>query len=171
MNGPGPRMQNPSERGLTPIEVVVALAVTGLMVSLVFSAVDTYLVRRQIAESLTLAQPLQHRVAQVFRSSGEPPSDDRGQRTAELGGGTYVNSIAIVDGRIDLRFGRAADAAIAGRVLSLTPFETANLEVVWVCGSAAPGVGLHPLGFSGGSRQAAQVPTSIEPRYLPRACR
>ena len=170
MNGVGPRKRNASERGLTTIEVVVALAVTLLVLSLLFSAVDTYLVRRQVAESLTLAQPLQHRVAHTFRSSGEPPGD-AGQWTAEVGGGTYVDTIDIVDGRIDLRFGRAADSAIAGRVLSLTPFETADLEVVWVCGSAAPGVGLHPLGFSGGSRQAVQVPTSIEPRYLPPACR
>jgi hypothetical protein len=91
--------------------------------------------------------------------------------TGEPAGGAYVDNIEIVDGRIDLRFGRAADAAIAGQVLSLTPFETADLEVVWVCGSAVPGVGLQPLGFSGGSRQAVQAPTSIEPRYLPPACR
>jgi hypothetical protein len=171
VNRLGPRKRNASERGLATIEVVVALAVTLLMLSLLFSAVDTYLVRKQVAESLTLAQPLQHRVAHIFRSSGEPPGDDGGGWTAEVRGNTYVDAIDIVDGRIDLRFGRAADAAIAGRVLSLTPFETADLEIVWVCGSAAPGVGLHPLGFSGGSRQAVQAPTSIEPRYLPPACR
>ena len=171
VNWLGAREQNASEEGLTTIEVVVALAVTGLMLSLLFSAVDTYRVRRQVADSLALAQPLQHRVAHVFRSSGEPPSDQTGQPTAELSGGTYVDTIDIVDGRIELKFGRAADAAIAGQVLSLTPFETADLEVVWVCGTAAPGVGLHPLGFSGGSRQAVQAPTSIEPRYLPPACR
>lgn len=160
-------------RGLTTIEVVVALAVTGLMLSLVFSAVHTYLVRGQVAESLALAVPLQHRVAHAFRSSGVPPGDDlvRGQPTDDLAAGTYVDNVEISDGRIDLRFGRAAAAAIAGRVLSLTPFETADLEVVWVCGSAVPDVGLHPLGFSGGFRQAVQAPTSIERRYLPSECR
>lgn len=169
----GPRKQNAGERGLTTIEVVVALAVTGLMLSLVVSAVDTYLVRGQVAESLALAAPLQHRVAHAFRSSGVPPGDElvRAQPTGELAGGPYVDNIEIRDGRIDLRFGGAADAALAGHVLSLIPFETADLEVVWVCGSAVPGVGLHPLGFSGGSRQAVQTPASIEPRYLPPACR
>jgi type IV pilus assembly protein PilA len=171
VNRLGPLKQNASERGLTTIEVVVAVAVTALMLALAFSAVDTYFVRKQVAESLTLAQPLQHRVAHVFRSSGDPPGDASSQPTAEQIGGTYVDTIDIVDGRIDLRFGRAADGAIAGRVLSLTPFETADLEVVWVCGGAVPGVGLHPLGFSSGARQAVQAPTSIEPRYLPRACR
>ena len=172
VNGVGPRKRNASERGLTTIEVVVALAVTGLMLSLIVSAIDTYVVRGQVAESLTLAVPLQHQVALAFRESGVPPGDDLvgAQPTGGLGS-TYLHNIEIIDGRIDLRFGGTADAALAGRVLSLTPFETADLEVVWVCGSAVPGVGLHPLGFSGGSRQAVQAPTSIEPRYLPRACR
>jgi len=172
LNRQGPRQQDASEKGLTTIEVVVALAVTGLMLSLVVSAVDTYVVRGQVAESLGLAAPLQHQVAHAFRYSGVPPGDDLPRSLSDdLVGGTYVDNIEIVDGRIDLRFGRAADAAIAGQVLSLTPFETADLEVVWVCGTAVPGVGLHPLGFSGGSRQAEQPPTSIEPRYLPPACR
>jgi hypothetical protein len=173
VSGQGPREQSASERGLTTIEVVVAVTVTALMLLLAFSAVDTYVVRGQVAESLALAVPLKHRIAHAFRSSGVPPGNDlvRAQPMGELAGGTYVDNIDIIDGRIDLRFGRAADAAIAGRVLSLTPFETADLEVVWVCGSAVPGVGLHPLRFSGGARQAVQAPTSIEPRYLPPACR
>jgi len=173
VNRQRPCKQIASQRGLTTVEVVVALAVTGLMLSLVVSAVDTYVVRGQVAESLALAVPLQHRVVHAFRSSGVPPGDDlvRGQATGEPAGNPYVDNIDIVDGRIDLRFGREAGAAIAGHVLSLTPFETADLEVVWVCGSAVPGVGLQPLGFSGGSRQAVQAPTSIEPRYLPPGCR
>jgi len=173
VNRQGPRTHIASERGLSTIEVVVALAVTGLMLSLAFAAVDTYVVRGQVAESLALAVPLQHRVAHAFRSSGVPPGNDlvREQPTGELAGSAYVDNIEIIDGRIDLRFGRAADAALAGHVLSLTPFETADLDVVWVCGSAVPGVGLHPLGFSGGSPHAVQAPASIEPRYLPRACR
>jgi hypothetical protein len=173
VNRQGLRKQNASEQGLTTIEVVVALAVTGLMLSLAVSAVDTYVVRGQVAESVALAVPLQHQVAHAFRSSGVPPGDElvKAQPTGELAGGTYVDNISIIDGRIDLRFGGAADAALAGHVLSLTPFETADLEVVWVCGTAVPGVGLHPLGFSDGSRQAVQAGTSVEPRYLPRACR
>ena len=173
VNRRGPRTHVAIEGGLSTIEVVVALAVTGLMLSLGFSAIDTYFVRGQVAESLALAVPLQHRVTHAFRSSGVPPGHDlvTGQPMGDLDAGNYVDSIEIIDGRIDLRFGRAADAALAGHVLSLTPFEAANLEVVWVCGSAVPGVGLHPLGFSGGSRQAVQAPTSIEPRYLPPECR
>jgi hypothetical protein len=82
-----------------------------------------------------------------------------------------VESVEIVDGRIDILFGSRADGAIAGRRISLTPYETADMEIVWICGNQAPGPGLAPLGFASGGRQAAQLPTTIEARYLRPECR
>jgi hypothetical protein len=63
------------------------------------------------------------------------------------------------------------DSVLAGKILSLTPFETADQNVVWVCGNEFSGVGLNPLGFAAGGPQAEQVVTAIEDRYLPPACR
>ena len=100
------------------------------------------------------AAAIQQRVARAFKRDGTPPPDgeaaglaaDLAEAAAE-----FVESVQIVNGRIELRFGRSADAAIMGSVLSLTPFETAEQDVVWVCGNRAPGVGLQPLGFMGGA--------------------
>lgn len=173
MNRRSAHKQTPTEEGLTAIEVIVALAATALMLALAVSTVRTYAIRAQVAESVALAAPLQYQVAREFRAVGIPPADGlaAGQAAGGRTGGTYLDDIGIVDGRIELKFGRAANAAIAGRVLSLTPFETVDHQVVWLCGNDVPGVGLRPLGFWGGSRQAAQAPTTVEPRYLPPACR
>jgi hypothetical protein len=70
-----------------------------------------------------------------------------------------------------LTFGNAASDAIAGRRLSLTPYETVSRKVVWLCGNAIPGPGLHPLGFAAGGPHAQQIPTTVESRYLPARCR
>ena len=75
------------------------------------------------------------------------------------------------DGRIDIIYGGQADSAIAGRRISLTPYETAAPDIVWLCGNEIPEPGLQPLGFAGGGCQARQIPTTIEARYLPPACR
>jgi hypothetical protein len=83
----------------------------------------------------------------------------------------FVESVTIVAGRIDVLYGAQADPSIAGRRISLTPYETADGSVVWLCGNATPGPGLKPLGFAGGSRQAANVRTTIEARYLSGPCR
>lgn len=161
-------------RGFTLIELVATLAVTALVAAVGLSAYRTHVVRDQIAATVVRSEPLQARVAESFRRFGVPPRD-----ATEAGMphdtphslGDYVASVAITDGRIDIRYEDAADAAIAGQTLSLTPFETVGRDVVWVCGNALPGAGLEPLGFAGGARRALQTITTIDARYLPSACR
>ena len=150
------------------------IAVTALIAGLGASAYKTHVVRSEIAQSVALAARAQALVAQSFKRHGEPPADRDSALLSHAQGkedGPYVDSIDVVDGRIDLHFGSAANAAITGRTLSLTPFETADGEVFWICGNRIAGVGLHPLGFANGARQAVQVVTQIEPRYLPSTCR
>ena len=163
-----------SARGFTLIELVAALAVTALLAAAGLSAYRTHVVRDQIAATVVRSEPLQARVAESFRRFGVPPRDAAAAGMPQEAGrslGGYVASIAITDGRIDIRYDDAADSAIAGRTLSLTPFETVGRDVVWVCGNALPGAGLEPLGFAGGARRALQTITTIDARYLPSACR
>jgi type IV pilus assembly protein PilA len=160
--------------GFTVVELMAVIGVTAVVVAVGYSAWRTHAVRTQIADALASLNPLQTAVVSAFQATGEVPRD-----VAELGRavllseqiGAYVTSISVQDGRIDLDFGRQADAAIAGRRLSLTPHETASAQVVWLCGNEIPGPDLHPLGFAGGGRQAVQIPTTVEARFLPPGCR
>jgi len=157
------------------IELVLVVAITSVFVALAVSTYRAYSARAQIATSVEETAAVQRLVVAAFKSNGTPPLDAAAAGIDEtarvLLAGTYVESLGVLNGRIELRFGTSAHPAIAGKTLSLTPFETVEEDVVWVCGNAPPGVGLEPLGFAGGTLQAAQVPTSIEDRYLPPWCR
>jgi len=160
-------------RGFSVAELAIVLAVTALIAGLGASAYKTYFVRAEISQSLALAEHAKRQVTQSFERDGDPPANREAAGLSRAKGddhGPYVDSIEIVDGRIDLHFGNAADAAIAGHTLSLTPFESVSREVFWVCGNRVAGVGLKPLGFANGAHQSVQVVTPIEPRYLPPAC-
>jgi hypothetical protein len=163
-----------TSRGFSAPELAIVIAVTALIAGLGASAYKTYVVRREVTASVAFAAPAQEHVTQSFKRYGEPPRDRESAGLSRGKGdsrGQYVDWIDVVDGRVDLHFGSEADAALAGRTLSLTPFETADREVFWVCGNRIPGPGLKPLGFANGARQAVQVVTQIEPRYLPSTCR
>ena len=171
---PARRGDPSSQSGFTQLEAVVVLAVTLLVVALVVAALRTYFVRAEIAESIALAKYAQDQVTRAFRRTGIPPADSASAGVSDdhVDGATrYVAETRVTDGRIDLVFGPEASSALQGRTLSLTPFETADQQVVWICGAKEPGVGLKPLGFAGGGQLALQAPTSIEARYLPPACR
>jgi len=162
------------ERGVTIAELAAALAATAIIGAVGVSAYRTHLVRTEVARVVEAAGPLEHRVVTAFHAIGMPPRDaiEAGIPTdapAKLG--SHVEALTVIDGRIEFTFGNGADPAIAGERLSLTPFETVSREVVWVCGNKVPSLGLEPLGFSGGVRQAQQVLTTVDARYLPSVCR
>jgi type IV pilus assembly protein PilA len=157
--------------GVTSIELVIVIAITGLLVSLLVSAYLTYSIRAEVAAGIDTAAAWQDAVEQAFRASGQVPASTHDADASTDRWGPYVESIEVVDGRLDIIYGSEARLAIAGRRLSLTPYETATKEVVWVCGNAVPGRGLKPLGFADGGRQSVQVSATVEARYLPTKCR
>ncbi len=150
------------------------LAVTAIIGALGVSAYRTYAVRAEIVSGIAGTEAIRDRVVAAFKTTGIPPADrqtvglDRGH---DEDWGDYIDDVEVVRGRVDVRFGHRADDAIAGRTLSLTPFETADQRIVWLCGNKLPGPGLQPLGFAGGAAEPIQILTLIEVRFLPPTCR
>ena len=137
----------------------------------IYSAYRTYEVKRQVAEGIAIGNELISPVTEFFRRQGEVPSADTLNVANLPFSSAIVQSVTVVDGRIDIRYGDDADPALVGRQISLTPFETVERSVVWVCGNKLPGAGVKPLGFASGGRRAIQIPTTIEARYLSQHCR
>lgn len=162
----------PRRSAFTLGELAAVLAATSVVAALIYSAYRTHTVRSQVRAGIAVANELIPEVTEFFHRHGEAPAT---LEDAGLGGeepaSPVVESVQVVDGRIDVLFGERADPAIAGRQISLTPYETANRGVVWMCGNQLPGPGLQPLGFASGARQAVQIPASIDARYLSAACR
>jgi len=166
--------QRVAQPGFTFIELMIVIAITGVLGTLAFSAYNTYSIRRQIIEGIDLATSMKAPIIDAFIAMGEAPSDRLAAGVAmptDTPLNKYVTEMNVNDGRIDIRFGNQANETITDRTLSLTPYEAADLEVVWICGNHIPSQGLNPLGFSGGGRQAVQIPATIESRYLPSYCR
>jgi hypothetical protein len=165
----------PAEKGFSVLELGLVVTSSLIVVAVAVAAYRTHGVRAQVAASLAQAEPAQKLVVAAFENTGIPPADSAATgldpTTRHLLGGTYIDFVEVRHGRIDLRFGERADPALAGRTLSLTPFETADQRVVWICGNEEPGVGLNPLGFAGGASQAERPTTTIEARFLPPVCR
>jgi hypothetical protein len=163
------------QRGVHAIELALATAATAVIATLGVSMHQTHYVRAQVAATVEEAEAARPLIVAAFRSNGALPQDAAAAGIDESAHrlllGSYLDSLEVHDGRLDLRFGPTAYAAIAGQTLSLTPFETVERSVVWICGKQAPSVGLQPLGFAEGGSRTAQTTTSIENRYLPSSCR
>ena len=156
-------------RGFTLIELMIVITIIGILASLAVSAYQTFTVRAQVSEGLNFAAGTKVPVVDAYTNGGIAPANRAAAGMTPMATdsrGSYVTSVEIINGRVDVTFGGPlAHQDIIGTALSLTPYETAGNTVVWRCGNAVPPAGVLLNGGSG------HVAPTVDPRYLPSTCR
>ena len=166
------------QQGFTLIELMIVVAIIGILAAIAIPAYQDYTIRAQVSEGMSLAAAAKAAVAESFLNRGVPPANRLAAgmtATPADTQGKYVASVAVVNGNILITYGNEANAQIDTESLGLSPYESGDLSVVWKCGAAAPPNGLSLMGSS--VTAAADLDngslgdTAAFNRYLPSACR
>ena len=162
-------MRQSIQKGFTLIELMIVVAIIGILAAIAIPAYQDYTIRAQVTEGLNLASAVKAGVGESYANAGAWPATitEAGGNVATPPSGKYVSGIVVANGTITITFGGSANAAISAKKLSLRPMVSANDDVIWICGLAAtPAGALEPT--SGASDADA---TDLLPKHLPASCR
>ena len=161
------------QKGFTLIELMIVVAIIGILAAIAIPAYQDYTIRSQVTEGLNLAAAVKAGVSESFANTGTWPIDltGAGGDNANHPKGKYVTDVDIANpGTIVITYGDQANAAVAGKKLYMRPGVSTNMDVIWVCGYAAAPAGQSSNADSAGTDSAADA-TDVLPKYLPRNCR
>ena len=146
------------QQGFTLIELMIVVAIIGILAAIAIPAYQDYTIRAQVSEGLNLAGGAKAAVSEFTMDTGRYPSDSTTAGIATTAtdiNGKYVTQVgvgvtgAVASGIVAVIYGNDAHAILATSQLLLSPLTQAG-SVVWTCKTGAP---------------------AIAPKHLPAACR
>ncbi|MDJ0709363.1 MAG: pilin [Woeseiaceae bacterium] len=147
------------QQGFTLIELMIVVAIIGILAAIAIPAYQDYTIRAQVSEGLNLAGGAKAAVSEFAMDRGRFPSDNTTAGIATTPGdinGKYVTQVAVgasggggASGIIEVTYGNDAHQVLAAgpSTLLMSPVQQTG-SVVWVCRS-----------------------TNIADKHLPAACR
>src|ERR1700740_747383 len=163
------------QQGFTLIELMIVVAIIGILAALAIPAYQDYTIRSKVTEGLSLAASAKVAVAEGFQSNNMPGVVAAASAwDAGFASTKYVNTINIntASGVITVTYNTTNLPQLAGGApLLLSPFVSGNAlsgtsvgNIDWACTSAAKATATN-LGMGGaalGSVAAKYVPTQCK---------
>jgi len=139
------------QQGFTLIELMIVVAIIGILAAIAIPAYQDYTIRAQVSEGLNLSGGAKAAVAEYTMDRGSFPEDNdvAGISVNTEIAGKYVTQVDVADGLITVTYGNEANVVLRTATLDLSPFTNAG-SIEWTCSS---------------------IDGSILDKHLPAACR
>lgn len=131
-------MKKNLQQGFTLIELMIVIAIIGILAAIAIPAYQDYVVRSQVSEALSLADGSKTAIAEFYSNTGRLPGDNASAGLATAGSitGNYVKSVTNNSGKIAVLLGNKVNKAVDGKTLNLSAITSAAGSTQWTCNSA-----------------------------------
>ncbi|ENZ6911614.1 pilin [Neisseria gonorrhoeae] len=163
---------NTLQKGFTLIELMIVIAIVGILAAVALPAYQDYTARAQVSEAILLAEGQKSAVTEYYLNNGEWPANNTSAGVASASDikGKYVKQVEVKNGVVTAEMNSSnVNKEIKGKRLSLWG-RRENGSVKWFCGQpvkrddAAAKAGTDAV-------TADTTGTKIETKHLPSTCR
>lgn len=157
-------LQIKQHNGFTLIELMIVVAIIGILSTIAVPGYRVYVLRSRIAEGFALVPVATKAVANYYSNTGRMPKNNEiaGLPEPERIRGNYVASIAVEDGAIHIRL---LGTDYGGDTISLRPVVLtaypSSPTLMWRCGARKIEQNFTVFGID---------KTNVNTRYLPYQC-
>ena len=137
------QMKKQLQQGFTLIELMIVVAIIGILAAIAIPAYQDYVIRAQVSEGFSLADGLKTPAMEAFTNTGSwPANGTNGIMSATSYAGTYVSGITLAAvnggvGKITVAYAQPkANTSIQGSVLVLSAINN-NGSIAFTCGTSA----------------------------------
>lgn len=158
------------QRGFTLIELMLVVAIIGILAAVALPAYQDYTVKAKVAEGLELGLAVEKTVSEYRDRWGVLPPDNAaaGLPAAATLRGAWVSGIEVLHGSIAISFGPALGGSVQGRPVLLLRPATDPLwpagPLVWLCHGRDPPAGMTV-------RAPAESWLLLPDKYVPGSCK
>ncbi|HGP7332172.1 TPA: pilin, partial [Neisseria gonorrhoeae] len=127
---------NTLQKGFTLIELMIVIAIVGILAAVALPAYQDYTARAQVSEAILLAEGQKSAVTEYYLNHGEWPKDNDSAGVASPSDikGKYVESVTVANGVVTAQMKPSGvNNEIQGKRLSLWA-RRENGSVKWFCG-------------------------------------
>lgn len=154
-------------KGFTLIELMIVVAIIGILAAIAIPAYQDYTIRAQIAEGINLTNAVKPKIQEYYKQHGRFPSDnqDAGLPQAQYLIGNYVKGVEVIEGAIHVTYGHKVNRLVTDKVLTIRPQfvrQSAITPLAWLCGGDQVVSGMEVAG---------ENRTDLGPQFLPAVCR
>ncbi|HEZ6998117.1 TPA: pilin [Neisseria meningitidis] len=162
---------NTLQKGFTLIELMIVIAIVGILAAVALPAYQDYTARAQVSEAILLAEGQKSAVTEYYLNHGKWPGNNSSAGVASASDikGKYVQSVEVKNGVVTATMASSnVNKEIKGKKLSLWA-KRQDGSVKWFCGQ--PVTRTAKATDDGVTADAAANGKKIDTKHLPSTCR